>query len=105
MAEGFFVRLFFVGTDHPSINAARVTKHVMEGGHNVPIPRIISRYSRSISNCAVAAAFVDRSYICDNSVEGRVPELLLRTVKGRIAKISREIHNWARPIADPLRHG
>ena len=29
---GFFVRLFFVGTDNPSINAKRVALRVMEGG-------------------------------------------------------------------------
>lgn len=28
---GFFVRLFFVGTNHPSINASRVARRVMEG--------------------------------------------------------------------------
>ena len=33
---GFFVRLFFVCTDHPSINAHRVALRVMEGGHDVP---------------------------------------------------------------------
>ena len=41
---GFFIRLFFVGTNHPSINASRVARRVMEGGHDVPITKIISRF-------------------------------------------------------------
>ena len=53
---GFFVRLFFVGTDDPSINAKRVAQRVMEGGHDVPISKIVSRYTRSLANCAVTAS-------------------------------------------------
>ena len=37
---GYFVRLFFVGTNHPSINASRITNRVLEGGHDVPISKI-----------------------------------------------------------------
>lgn len=58
----FFIRFFFIGTDGPYINAARVTRRVMEGGHEVPISKIISRYNRSIANGAVAMSMVDRAY-------------------------------------------
>ena len=40
---GFFIRLFFVSTESPLINASRVAARVMEGGHDVPIPKIISK--------------------------------------------------------------
>lgn len=33
---GFFIRLFFVYTASPTINAARIANRVMEGGHDVP---------------------------------------------------------------------
>jgi len=39
----------------------------MNGGHDVPITKIISRFSKSISNCAVMATLVDRLYVYDNS--------------------------------------
>ena len=42
-AAGYFVRLFFVGTANPTINAARVATRVMHGGHDVPISKIVSR--------------------------------------------------------------
>lgn len=48
--NGFFIRLFFVGTDHPS----RIARRVLEGGHDVPIPKIIARYGKSIANCIPA---------------------------------------------------
>jgi predicted ABC-type ATPase len=51
-AAGYFIRLFFICTNDPSINAQRVALRVMEGGHDVPITKIINRYYRSITNCA-----------------------------------------------------
>jgi predicted ABC-type ATPase len=57
---GYFIRLFFVGTDHPSINASRIARRVMEGGHDVPISKIVSRFTKSIFNCSKIASIVDR---------------------------------------------
>ena len=47
---GFFIRFFFVATNHPSINASRIARRVMKGGHDVPITKVISRYYKSILN-------------------------------------------------------
>ena len=57
--KGYFVRLFFVGTENPMINASRIARRVMEGGHDVPIPKIISRYSKSIANCCIVSKIID----------------------------------------------
>ncbi len=66
---GFFVRTFFVSTASPKINASRIAQRVMKGGHDVPITKIISRYSRSILNCADISKTVDRTYVYDNSID------------------------------------
>ncbi|WP_289730821.1 zeta toxin family protein [uncultured Alistipes sp.] len=93
---GFFVRLFFVCTASPTINAARIAKRVMEGGHNVPIPKINSRYKKSIANCCIAAKIVDRCYIYDNSADGCDARLLFRASDGVLAKkYIAEIPAWA----------
>ena len=83
---GFFIRLFFVSTESPLINASRVAARVMEGGHDVPIPKIISRYTKSISNCAAVSPFCDRTYIYDNSIDGKEAQLLFRLSDGIIKK-------------------
>ena len=96
---GFFVRLFFVSTSSPAINAARIAKRVMEGGHDVPIPKIISRYYRSITNCGIASQFVDRTYVYDNSVNDADAKLLFRMVDGKLFKTYVEdIPEWAKTI-------
>ena len=95
---GFFVRLFFVGTDDPSINAKRVAQRVMEGGHEVPIGKIISRYARSLTNGLTIARIADRAYFYDNSVDNASARLLFRTEAGRVVKRYGQINTWAQEI-------
>ncbi len=92
---GYFVRIFFVCTDSPTINASRIARRVIQGGHDVPIPKIISRYSKSIVNCALISPFVDRLYVYDNSRENKEPLLLFRSINGHLKKMYRNMHSWA----------
>jgi predicted ABC-type ATPase len=96
--KGYFVRLFFISTNSPLINASRIALRVMEGGHDVPITKIISRYSKSIANCSACISFVDRAYIYDNSLEDIDASLLFRTKEGKILKKYTENNQWAIPI-------
>lgn len=100
--NGFFIRLFFIGTDSPIINAGRIARRVMEGGHDVPISKVISRYSKSISNCCISLKIVDRTYIYDNSVEYSEPKLLFRLNDGKLVKEYTEINDWARLILNSV---
>lgn len=94
--SGFFIRLFYVCTSDPSINIARITQRYLNGGHEVPISKVISRYYKSLVNAAKAISFVDRAYIYDNSVDGQLPRLLYRTVDGSLFKqYTDDIPEWA----------
>jgi predicted ABC-type ATPase len=100
----FFIRFFFIGTDGPHINAARVARRVMDGGHDVPIAKIISRYNRSIANSAIAMSVVDRAYSYDNSVDNRDPKKLFRTKDGRLFKTYADLklHDWGQMMIEEL---
>lgn len=102
-AAGFFVRLFFVCTNDPSINAQRVALRVMEGGHDVPIPKIISRYYKSIGNCAELVPLVNRAYFYDNSKADADAKLMFRSDDGEVKKIYGDIEAWVLPIFEMLR--
>lgn len=99
---GYFVRLFFVGTNHPSINASRIARRVTEGGHDVLISKIISRYYKSIINCSFLSKTVDQLYIYDNCEEFKNPKLLFRTKNGVLEKFYNDCNPWAKPILDGL---
>ena len=92
---GFFIRIFFISTSNPAINASRIAKRVMEGGHDVPITKIISRYHKSIQNCKIVSSIVDRLYVYDNSVDDADAQPLFRLSNGILAKqYTQEIPEW-----------
>lgn len=99
--QGFFIRFFFVCTIDPEINVCRITKRYLNGGHEVPISKIISRYYKSITNAKIAISFVDRAYIYDNSIEDHLPRLLYRTTEGKVFKqYTDDIPEWAKQIVE-----
>jgi predicted ABC-type ATPase len=102
LATGYFVRIFFVGTERPEINAARIARRVLEGGHDVPIRKIVDRWAKSIANAAAVAAEVDRVYLYDNSVDDRQAELVVRASAGRVVKAYVPPPPWMGPIVQRL---
>jgi predicted ABC-type ATPase len=74
----------------------------MEGGHDVPISKIISRFNKSILNCGLVASFVDRLYVYDNSEEFAEPKLLFRATNGKLEKVYTEVNIWAKSILTSL---
>lgn len=67
---GYRTYLYYIATDDPSINVARVKARVSQGGHNVPESKIIQRYHRSLEQLMDAVKFTSRCYIFDNSRHG-----------------------------------
>jgi predicted ABC-type ATPase len=102
--QGYFIRLFFIGTDSPQINAVRILRRVMDGGHDVPAGKIAARYYKSISNCAFLAPTIDRLYVYDNSMENAFPALLFRASEGTLIKQYGDIHDWANIIFQAVRN-
>lgn len=96
---GFFIRIFFISRSNPAINASRIAKRVMKGGHDVPITKIISRYNKSIQNCKIVASIIDRLYVYDNSIDDVDARPLFRLSDGVLAKqYTEDIPDWAQNI-------
>lgn len=85
-------------------NAARIAKRVMEGGHDVPIQKIISRYQKAIINAIKVTHFADRAYFYDNSIDNQNAQLLFRTVDGNFAKQYVEaLPQWTNDIIESIK--
>ena len=71
----------------------------MDGGHEVPISKIVSRYYKSLENAAQIIGIVDRAYIYDNSAEDELPQLLYRMSDGILIKRYKEsLPEWAQAL-------
>ena len=68
-AAGFRTYLYFVATESPAINIARVESRAALGGHSVPIDKVASRYPLSVANAAAALPHLSRAFFFDNSGE------------------------------------
>lgn len=84
-SAGFRNYLYFVATEDPAINVSRVKIRVKEGGHNVPIEKIRSRYYRSLDNLVSAMRQTSRAYVYDNS--GAEATLIAEVAGGREIEI------------------
>jgi predicted ABC-type ATPase len=99
---GYFIRIFFISTSDPRINAARVAGRIIQGGHSVPIEKIISRYGNSMANLSAALTLADRVYIYDNSIELADARLCARTHDGMLRKVHGPLPAWVAAAIDPL---
>jgi len=103
-AAGFFIRIFFVCTASPEINVRRIAQRYLNGGHEVPISKIFSRYYKSLSNIKRLIPVADRIYFYDNSADNATPLLLYRCVLGRLAKqYTDNIPLWAMPLLETIK--
>jgi predicted ABC-type ATPase len=91
-ALGYAVQLYFVCTDNPQINVARVANRVARGEHDVAKEKIVARYPRSLACLALALPVCDRVFLFDNS------DLL--TVTDEAGRLVGEI----RTVGDDLHH-
>lgn len=80
---GYKTYLYYIATDDPAINIARVRNRVSQGGHDVSEEKITNRYYRSLGLLMEAIRHTNRAYIWDNSGEGEGQVLLAEIANGR----------------------
>ncbi|HEY0302355.1 MAG TPA: zeta toxin family protein [Rhizomicrobium sp.] len=112
-ALGYFVLLFFVATESPELNVARVRQRVALGGHAVPEDRIVARYRRTMGLLPDAIANCDRVVLFDNSYRDEAGgarlepfcEIVRTAGKPSITRlVEGRIPNWADNLVDePVR--
>ena len=65
----------------------------------MPIPKIITRYDKSMACYQIVAPIVDRRYVYDNSEEDADTRILFRMSNGNVVKFYTEnIPDWAKII-------
>jgi len=69
-ALGYRTYLYYIATDDPAINVARVAARLRLGGHDVPEDKITLRYHRSLDLLVQAVKHTNRAYLFDNSRHG-----------------------------------
>ncbi len=74
----------------------------MEGGHTVPIDKIVSRYVLSMANLPAAIRLSHRAYVYDNSVDDVEARLCLRVQDGLLRKVYGDLPSWVAEVEGAL---
>ncbi|HET6243115.1 MAG: hypothetical protein H0V01_07640 [Bacteroidetes bacterium] len=91
--KGYKTYLYFVCTESPLINVARIDNRVDKGGHSVDRSKIEERYLKSLENLPEAFKITHRSYFFDNS--GLKTQLIAEGFNGKEIKIfTEDCPNW-----------
>lgn len=77
---GYFVVLLFVGLTSPGISVLRVQTRKQQGGHSVPLDKLIERFPRTQAAVGHAASLADMTFMFDNS---RTPDKAFALVRAQ----------------------
>ncbi len=94
-ALGYQIILVFIHVESVSLNKARVSQRVEEGGHAVPEDKIEGRVPRTLANVKAALPLCDQVRVLDNSSLERpfVPVLTIK--QGSVMKHCDMLPLWA----------
>ena len=95
---GYEVILVFVHVDNVSLNQARVSQRVSEGGHHVPDDKVISRIPRVLLNIKETLPLCDRCYLLDNSRFDNPFEQIAQLVNNKVIHKRPSLPQWAKNL-------
>ena len=101
-ARGYEAHAVFLGTAHPEINITRVRRRVLEGGHDVPEPEIVRRWTRAFENLLATWDVFDQIDVLDTT-DGTV-RLVAAKSGARTQTAEAGLPDWARLIAARTSH-
>jgi predicted ABC-type ATPase len=93
-ASGYRIEVHFIGLASPALSRARVHHRVLNGGHDVPEEKLLSRYARTLENLSRLVPFVDRIMIHDNSEISRPHRPVALFERGTLTALSPVIPAW-----------
>jgi predicted ABC-type ATPase len=92
-AHSFATVLYVVCVDEPGLLLARVRQRVLEGGHDVPAHKVLTRYPRTLALLQAAVASPELSLLFDGAdAEHGGPALVASVAAGRM-----KLHTALRP--------
>lgn len=83
--KGYKIICIYVLTYDPAINIKRVKKRVINGGHDVPVEKIVNRYKRALRLLPKLFEICDELYVFDNSLDSSLAErsMILSIANGK----------------------
>ncbi|HUS35230.1 MAG TPA: zeta toxin family protein [Verrucomicrobiae bacterium] len=91
---GYTVILVFIGISNATVSEERVGMRILQGGHDVPLDKIRSRYPRTMANLAGAIRTVQNVFVYDNSNIGDPYQQLAIFTNGKLSWRREKLPRW-----------
>jgi predicted ABC-type ATPase len=95
---GYEVILVFIHLDRASLNQARVSQRVSEGGHTVPEDKIISQIPKVLQKIKQALALCNQCHLLDNSRLDNPFKQIAKVRDGKVIIKVSVLPEWARNL-------
>ena len=99
-AKGYQVILVFIHLEVVSLNQARIAQRVSEGGHNVPVDKVINRIPRLLTYIKQVLPLCNRVYILDNSRSDNPFQRIATLKEGYLEKHQVKLPEWSLKILE-----
>jgi predicted ABC-type ATPase len=99
--QGYHVVLCFVGISDASVSQRRVTQRVIEGGHDVPTDKLITRYPRTMENLRLALLRLPLVLVYDNDDLRQPHRFCLAAGMGKVLETVEPVPEWLKPLLPP----
>jgi predicted ABC-type ATPase len=94
MVQGYAVILLYIGVSGPERCDERVAMRVSQGGHDVPLDRLIARFPRSLANLRAALPVLSAVLVYDNDDLLRPYRLVARVMGGQVEQMAGDPPAW-----------
>ena len=77
-AKGYFVRIIYIGVEEDITNAEYLIRRLRDGGHDVPMHKLISRKANSLQklHTIIRSENIDQTILIDNSIPDEPPHVI-----------------------------
>ena len=99
IAVGYEVVLCFIGIGSPEISDQRVAMRVSQGGHDVPLEKLVTRFPRTLANLKAAILALPHVLIFDNDDLKHPFKRVAEFEYGKAAFLSKPPPDWLSSLA------
>ncbi|MGP8200283.1 MAG: zeta toxin family protein [Limisphaerales bacterium] len=103
MRRGYQVALCFIGIGSPETSDQRVAMRVSQGGHDVPLAKLVTRFPRTLANLKAAIPVLPHVIIFDNDDLNHPFHRVAEFENGKATFLANPLPGWLIPLLQQSR--
>ena len=103
MRGGYQVALCFIGIASPETSDQRVAMRVSQGGHDVPLEKLVARFPRTLANLKAAIPALPHVIIFDNDDLNHPFNRVAEFENGKATFLANPLPGWLIPLLQQSR--